>query len=379
MTSNDTQFLENLWWTGVDAVKGFSAVQNELDSNPGARPDLIIAVGKAAGDMALGARAHYHKPIATIVATKYDHVSSELAALSECSIFESAHPIPDENSLAAGSAVLEAVRALGQNDQLLLLVSGGASSLVEVLQPGTDLSDLAALNQGFMAQGLDIHQINSERKKISRVKSGQLLEAFSGKAARVIAISDVEGDSIDVIGSGIGAYHGSSSNISITISGSNKVARAAIANSANAQGLSIIANEENLYGDASEVGATIFKIVDSGPAGLYIFGGEPTCILPANPGRGGRNQHLGLVLADMIRNRNDLTILVAGTDGSDGPTQDAGALVDGQTVTENIGKYLTSADAGSYLEKHNALFKTGPTGTNVMDVMLVWKTARQRR
>lgn len=375
MTSTATQFLKELWWTGVNSVKGLTTVQNELANNPGAVPDLIIAVGKAAGDMALGARAHYQDSISTIVATKYDHVSDELRALSNCHIFESAHPIPDENSLIAGNAVLEAVGALQPTDRLLLLVSGGASSLVEVLQPGMNLSDLAALNQGFMARGLDIHQINAERKKISLVKSGQLLETFAGKSAQVIAISDVEGDSIDVIGSGIGAYHGASSDVSITISSSNEVARRAIEKSATAQGLSIIANQENLYGDAAQVAEKIFKAIDQGSNGLYIFGGEPTCVLPDNPGRGGRNQHLGLLLAEMIRNRNDLTILVAGTDGSDGPTRDAGALVDGQTVASDITQYLHGADAGSYLELRKALFTTGPTGTNVMDVMLVWKTA----
>lgn len=374
MTSTDTHFLKELWWAGVDAVRGNTAVQNELASNPVSKPDLIIAVGKAAGDMALGARAHYDEPIPTIVATKYDHVSQELSALPNCTIYESAHPIPDENSLLAGQVVLQAIQTMGSTDQLLLLVSGGASSLVEVLQSGINLSDLAKLNQGFMAQGLDIHQINTERKKISRVKAGQLLQAFSGKSARVVAISDVEGDSIDVIGSGIGAYHGPNSNISITISGSNKVAREAIAKSARTQGLSIIANQETLYGDAAKVADGVFHGIEKGPAGLYIFGGEPTCILPDNPGRGGRNQHLGLLLADMIRDRNDLTILVAGTDGSDGPTKDAGAFVDGQTVIDDITNYVQGADAGSYLSERDALFTTGPTGTNVMDVMLVWKT-----
>ena len=375
MTSPDTQLLKDLWWTGVNAVRGFTAVQNELVQNSGPKPDLIIAVGKAAGDMALGARAHYQVPIPTIVATKYDHVSDELATLSNCQIFESAHPIPDENSLASGNALLQAVRDLGSSDKLLLLVSGGASSLVEVLQPGIDLSDLATLNQGFMAQGLDIHEINAERKKISLVKAGQLLEAFTGKSARVIAISDVEGDSIDVIGSGIGAYHGDESTVSIIVSGSNEVARKAIADAAASKNVKLIANQENLYGDAQKVADDVFQIIDDGAAGLYIFGGEPTCLLPDNPGRGGRNQHLGLLLAEKIRMRNDLTILVAGTDGSDGPTQDAGALVDGQTVADNITEYLLGADAGSYLAKRDALFTTGPTGTNVMDIMLVWKTA----
>lgn len=374
MTNQDTQFLKDLWWVGVNAVKGFAVVGNELAENSGYTPDLIVAVGKAAGDMALGARACFQTPISTIVATKYDHVSESLVTLSNCKIFESAHPIPDENSLISGNEILDAVRSMGPKDSLLLLVSGGASSLVEVLQPGINLGDLAALNKGFMAQGLDIHQINSERKKISRVKAGQLLGAFSGKNARVIAISDVEGDSIDVIGSGIGAYHGNNPDVTIKVSGSNEVARMAIADAAKARNHAIIANQECLYGDAEKVAREIFETIDDGPNGLYIFGGEPTCVLPENPGRGGRNQHLGLLLAQMIRAREDLIILVAGTDGSDGPTQDAGAIIDGRTAIDDVSSYLLSADAGSYLAKRDALFTTGPTGTNVMDIMLIWKT-----
>lgn len=359
--------------SGVEAVRGHAVVQNHLKRNNSSKPDLIIAVGKAAGDMALGAREYFDGPIPTLVATKYDHVSEDLSSLDLCTIYESAHPIPDENSLIAGSAVLDAVSNMSATDQLLLLVSGGASSLLEVLQPGINLDDLSELNRGFMAQGLDIHEINQKRKKISKIKAGQLVEAFNGKSANIIAISDVEGDSIDVIGSGIGAYHGGNSNIQISISGSNEVARQAIEMSAKASGISVVTNQENLYGNAEMVAEQIYEIIEHGDAGLYIFGGEPTCLLPENPGRGGRNQHLGLCLANMIRSRNDLIILVAGTDGSDGPTVDAGALIDGQTVSEDISDYLERADAGSYLEKRDALFTTGPTGTNVMDIMLVWK------
>ncbi|MDZ7823857.1 MAG: DUF4147 domain-containing protein [Ahrensia sp.] len=368
------QQLYDLFQSGVDAVRGFNAVKNALVSYNKPTPNIIIAVGKAAGDMALGARAHFQKSIETIVVTKYGHVSDELAALSSCEIFESAHPIPDSNSLIAGARLLDLVSSQPQDARLLLLVSGGGSSLVEALQPGISLDQLVALNKGFMADGLTIGAINTERKKISRIKAGGLLAAFSGAQAHVIAISDVEGDSIDVIASGIGAYHGSGKNVEIIIAASNHVARQAIAQ--NAGSMPVICNEETLYGDTALVADHIRKIVNHGPAGLYIFGGEPTVKLPTNPGRGGRNQHLALLLADKIKGQNSITILVAGTDGSDGPTKDAGAIIDGQTVAPeaDVSNFLRSADAGTFLATRNALLTTGPTGTNVMDIVLALKT-----
>jgi len=106
--------------------------------------------------------------------------------------------------------------------------------------------------------------------------------------------------------------------------------------------------------------------------GVYIWGGEPTITLPARPGNGGRNQSLGLALAKEIAGTDKITILVAGTDGSDGPTQAAGAIVDGSTFrhADEAQRALDAANAGDYLEEVGALFVTGPTGTNVMDLVI---------
>ncbi|WP_035266697.1 DUF4147 domain-containing protein [Ahrensia sp. 13_GOM-1096m] len=376
MTNNPAAILENLWWQGVNAVRGFSAVSTALSKSNIKAPDLIIAVGKAAGDMALGARSHFDSSIQTLVVTKYDHISEALAALDDCDIIESAHPVPDQNSLIGGARVLECVKNMRADQSLLLLVSGGASALVEVLEEGHTLESLKALNQGFLAEGLSIGEINAERRKISRIKGGRLLDAFNGKSAHVIAISDVEGDSINVIASGIGAYNGDDNRVQIEIAASNAVARQVIESAAQGKKLNICLNEECLYGRTDDIATSLFDKIKNGPAGLYIFGGEPTVELPENPGRGGRNQHLALLLAGKIKTRDDLHILVAGTDGTDGPTDEAGAIIDGATVkdTAQTAKYLTAADAGTYLNERGALLTTGPTGTNVMDIVLVLKT-----
>lgn len=376
MTDNPAAILEELWWQGVNAVRGFSAVTASLSDRTIAQPDMIIAVGKAAGDMALGAREHFKASIPTLVVTKYDHTSDELAGLSNCEIIEAAHPVPDQNSLNGGARVLEAVQNMAADQNLLLLVSGGASALVEVLEEGHTLDSLKALNKGFLADGLSIGEINAERRKISRIKGGRLLDAFNGKSAHVIAISDVEGDSIDVIASGIGAYHGGGNHIDIKIAASNAVARQTIEKAAQDKNIDVQRNEECLYGHAEDIAEKLLGKIQHGPAGLCIFGGEPTVELPDNPGRGGRNQHLALLLADKIKTRDDLHILIAGTDGTDGPTAEAGAIIDGSTVKagDDTARYLRAADAGTYLNERGALLTTGPTGTNVMDIVLVLKT-----
>lgn len=369
-------FLSDLWWQGVQAVRGANAVKSTLHNiNPEA-PNLIIAVGKAAGDMALGARDHFSHTITTLVVTKYGHVNEAVAELPDCEIIEAAHPIPDLNSLIAGRRVLESVRGLGPTDNLMLLVSGGASALAEVLQPDMTLEELEILNNAFMSSGLSIDEINTERRKVSQIKGGQLLDVFDGNRIEVIAISDVEGDDINTIGSGIGARNSDHDRTRTTIAASNKLARKAVKKSAGA--IPVCANEETLYGPVETVASHILIKIRDGKPGLYIFGGEPTVNLPENPGRGGRNQHLALLLADSIGAQDDIVVLVAGTDGTDGPTAEAGAIVDGSTVgkNESVADYLANADSGSYLNKCDALFATGPTGTNVMDLVIAYKAGQ---
>ncbi|KAG1651434.1 D-glycerate 2-kinase [Nymphon striatum] len=170
MLYTNIKTVQSLWWSGVEALAKLQAIWRSVLRNS------------------------FDKPITTIIATKYNHTSDALNALPQCTIYESAHPIPDENSLIAGTAILDAVKSMPANSNLLLLVSGGASSLVEVLQDGINLDMLIQKNSEFMAQGLSIGEINAQRKKMSRIKAGQLLEAFTGQEAQIIAISDVEGD-----------------------------------------------------------------------------------------------------------------------------------------------------------------------------------------
>ncbi|MBC7477524.1 MAG: DUF4147 domain-containing protein [Pseudorhodobacter sp.] len=356
--------LTQIWWAGVHAVGGETSVTTSLTNSPIPRPDLILAVGKAAVSMARA--AHTLFPVPTLAITKTGHTEPGLPF----EILQSSHPVPDHSSLNAGARLLSEVIAAPQGSHLLLLVSGGASSLVEVPRPGLTLTDLAALNRALLASGKDIGTMNAERAQLSLIKGGGLLAQFGGARVTILAISDTQGDRIETIGSGIGLCRPRPGLQTETrIVASNTVARTAAADKARTLGLTVLDHGETLYDDVQTCADLIARDLPQTPA-LHLWGGEPTVVLPENPGRGGRNQALALHLARQIANQPDLSILVAGTDGNDGPTDAAGGLIDGATWGPEAAKALQHADSGSYLAGRNALFTTGPTGTNVMDLAL---------
>lgn len=365
------QALLEIWQAAIDAVGGRAAVLNALDADDDFAPDLIVAVGKAASGMCAGALERFPGCPALVV-TKYDHADAALRASPGVEIIESAHPIPDQHSLDAGRALLERVRAMPADSRLLVLVSGGASALAEALPEGMTLDDLRALTDDMIATGKTIGQINARRKQTSLIKGGKLIESFRGAEVRVYAISDVEGDGIETIGSGLGDCHRARVPARSAIVASNTIARVQAEGRARALGFEVALDEETLYGDVFELADKIGAFLREAGPGVYIWGGEPTVVLPRKPGRGGRNQSLALALAEPVFGRDDIHILVAGTDGTDGPTDAAGGLVDGATWNdpEAARDALLRADAGAYLQSRNALFVTGPTNTNVMDLAI---------
>ncbi len=373
MTAANTrkQSLLEIWQAAIDAVSGRQAVINAIDADSAFTPDLIVAVGKAASGMCLGALDRF-PGCAALVVTKYEHTDAELSNRENVEIIESAHPIPDQQSLEAGRVLLERMTAMAADSRVLMLVSGGASALAEALPDGMSLADLQAITDEMIAGGKTIGQINARRKQTSLIKDGKLIERFYGRELRVYAISDVEGDSIETIGSGLGDCCLAEARASSKIIASNTLAREQAARRARELGLAVMLNEESLYGDVFELAADIGGQLQGATAGVYIRGGEPTVVLPENPGRGGRNQSLALALAEHIAGRQDITLLVAGTDGTDGPTGAAGGIVDGATWADAraAAAALRAADAGSYLENVDSLFVTGPTNTNVMDLAI---------
>jgi glycerate 2-kinase len=357
------EFLRQIWWAGVNAVRGDTAVARSLADHPIPRPDLILAVGKAAVAMARPAVERFG-PVPTLAVTKHGHSQAGLPF----EVVEAAHPVPDASSLAAGARLLAEVAKAPPGSHLLLLVSGGASALAEAPAPGVTLADITALNRDLLASGQDIATMNAVRTRHSMIKGGGLLARFKGDRVTILAVSDTRGDSIETIGSGVGLSLPRPDLISETrIVASNTVARRAAAAKSAELGLNVLGDTESLYDDVSDAAALMTRRLPSTP-GVVIWGGEPTVVLPPHPGQGGRNQALALAMARAIHGSADLSVLVAGTDGSDGPTSAAGGLVDGRTWADEAAGYLQAADSGTFLASRDALFTTGPTGTNVMDL-----------
>ena len=400
--------LIQAWKAGVERVGGERVTRAAMVEDGVGRITHLLAVGKAASAMCAGALERLAEDGRALVVTKYGHGEEAVVAHPRVTLMEAGHPLPDENSLRAGRAVDEFVRSVAAGAELVMLVSGGASALAEVLPESMDV-DADALREitgELLAGGYGIAQINATRIRLSTIKGGKLLGRFGGASVRVYAISDVPGDRIDLIGGGIGSIRAPDLSPDIVppdvvpppvaglpdhleregsaargfaghtkIIGSNRIAREAAAEFLRAAGIPVIVNEETLYRDVHAAAQRIAAELISGPAGAYLWGGEPTVVLPPRPGVGGRNQSLALAVAKQICGRSNLSVLIAGTDGTDGPTNAAGALVDGDTFNAASGANtaLLKANAGAYLARIAALFKPGPTGTNVMDLAIAIK------
>lgn len=362
-----THDLMALWQAGVNAVRGDTAVKHAIAHANVARPDHIIAVGKAAGAMARAACAAW-PDAACLVVTKYGHGADAPAGAQ---VIEAAHPVPDAASLVAGRALQDAISGCAAGSHLLMLVSGGASALAEVPRDGMTLEDLMASTNALLASGAPIGDMNRHRTANSQIKGGKLLAQFGGARVTTLALSDVQGDALATIGSGIGdAPDPRSFVFHPHIVASNTIARDAVA---AASDLPVTVNAETLYGDVSDLVPRIAADIAAAPPGLFILGGEPVVVLPDAPGKGGRNMALALGLAREIAGLSGLRVLVAGTDGTDGPTDAAGGLVDGQTWATSGADALARADAYPWLEARGALIRTGPTGTNVADLLIAIK------
>lgn len=337
---------------------------------------VVLAVGKAAPRMTLGAIDALGSRVArALVITKSGHVDEGLRHLADVTVIESAHPVPDSRSLAAGAQLLGWVESLAPGEFPLFLVSGGASSLAEVLHANVTLDELAALNRRLLAEGVAIGEINAQRRALSRIKGGALIERLQGRAGCALFMSDVPGDDPSVIGSGL-AGPAARDRLHRIVIANVEDAMAAAAGRAREAGLRVQIGEARFAADAARLGARFAATIATGAADVFVWGGESTVELPAAPGRGGRNQQLALAAARDLHGRHGLTLLAAGTDGIDGPTTDAGAIVDGGTWqrVRDAGldgdDCLARADAGAALEAAGDLLHTGPTGANVGDLVI---------
>ncbi|MGK0673228.1 MAG: DUF4147 domain-containing protein [Halothiobacillaceae bacterium] len=400
--------LRSLLEAALHAVDGRLLVARALHER--AEPFAgVIALGKAASSMLEGA-LQVQPDVPALLITKDGHVPPRLRSHVGVEVREAAHPSPDARSLVAGQRLLEFIAASPQERPLLFLLSGGASSLVEVLPTGVTLEDWRRVNAWLLASGLDIHAMNAVRKRLSCIKGGRLLEHLGGRRAVVLMISDVPGGHPASIGSGPlmpsvdvllpeglpewierllatappspAPEDGRWRQVESHIIATNGMALDGAARAAMGLGVPIHRHAELLQGEAADVGGRLARwLMDTAPPGLHLWGGETTVHLPPESGRGGRNQHLALSAALALDGTSGITMLAVGSDGTDGPTADAGGCVDGVTAARIRAAgvdpvwALGAADSGTALAAAHALVRLGPTGTNVMDLVLALKEA----
>ena len=389
----------------------------------------VIGCGKAAASMAavmenmLGDRI-----TAGIVTVKYKHT----ADLNRVQIVEAGHPIPDDNGCQGAESIVNLSRSADNHDLVICLISGGGSALLPLPAAGLTLADKQGTIKALLHCGATIHEINAIRKHTSAVKGGLLAREVFPAELLTLILSDVVGDDLDAIASGpcvpdastyrdclnIVAKYGIEKVLPprvrkhlqqgsdglrpetpdpadriferaySMIVGSNSEALEAARNAAAQMGYNPLILSSMIEGDTGQVagmhGAIAREILKTGhptPAPACILSGGETTVVLTGDGLGGRNQQFALAAALDIAGHDRIVILSGGTDGTDGPTDAAGAYVDGSTLHRavNLGmdpsKYLADNDAYHFFKRLDDLLITGPTGTNVMDlrVMLIGK------
>jgi hydroxypyruvate reductase len=381
---------------------------------------VVVAVGKAAGAMALALEEVAGDRIAAgLVVTKAGHG----VRLRCCALREAGHPVPDARSAAAGREVLRLAEGARPDDVLLVLLSGGASALLTCPQPGLALEDLAATTALLLRAGAEIDELNAVRKHLTELSGGRLAARAASRSIEVCVVSDVLGDRLDVIGSGPCAPDPSTfadalgvlarrgvlertpggvrahleagargerpespkpgdpvfARVRTTLLATPRDALAAAAREAAARGLRTVLVSAALRGEARDVGrrlAVLGRAVRADGAVCLLAGGETT-VSVRGPGRGGRSQELCLGAALALDGDPRVAVLAAGTDGSDGPTDAAGAFADGGSVVRGARLGLDAAaclarnDAHGFFAAEGGVVRTGPTGTNVLDLVLV--------
>lgn len=415
--STERRVLLEIYAAGVAAVDGRACVagfvRDDLGHDHGwnAHPVYLVGIGKAAARMAAGAFDVLGRSITSaLIMTKFGHCEPRVLGAVPVRCFESAHPIPDETSFRAGELLTTFLDATPACARFIFLISGGASSLVELPPIGVDARHVVRIHRWLLGSGLPIGSINRVRKRISRLKAGRLATYLRGREAVNLLISDVPEDDPRIIGSGLLIEHSQSdidvsdiplpswvaplllsppalaeasafAGIRTEVIARPELARAAAAASAARRGYPVKLHEDLIQGEASDVGKSIALQILAGAPGVQIWSSEVTVTLPSAPGRGGRCQSLALAAAITLAGQQNVYLLAAGTDGTDGPSMAAGALVDGNTVRRGTSangdatKHLAAADAGSFLDVSGDLITTGPTGTNVMDLLVSLKTA----
>ncbi|HME69650.1 MAG TPA: DUF4147 domain-containing protein [Myxococcota bacterium] len=426
--------LEALFAAALSAVDPAAAVARTIERVPGQRGALsiagvsfapecrfvVFAAGKAACTMAAALEELVGDRIVRGLAVTKDGHALPLRSLVT---IEAAHPVPDQRCERAAREALALARSVGPEEALLVLLSGGASALLTAPPPGLRQEDLARTTAALLAEGADIQELNCVRKHLGTVSGGRLASHARGAPIVELVVSDVIGDRLEVIGSGpctadpttfadalaVLARRGLRERVPRTVvayleAGAQGkrletpkpgdpalrrvVARVVAANSdaldaarreAERRGLRAIVVSRTFAGEARVAGKRLVALARAlcVDAPLVVLAGGETTVTVRGPGRGGRNQELALAAALALKDVPGIGLLAAGTDGSDGPTDAAGAFADGSTVARgralglDAQQALLENDSYAFFAAEGGTFRTGPTRTNVMDLVFL--------
>ncbi len=407
-----------LWQAALAAGDVGPLVRPHLRLDPRHGRVLVLGCGKASAAMARAAEDLLGDRIAEGFVVVKDGYTAPLRRIG---LAEAGHPVPDARGLAASARLLTLARGAREGDLVLFLVSGGGSALTPAPAPPVTLAEKQHVTRLLLAAGAPIGELNAVRKHLSELKGGQLARAAWPATVLTLALSDVIGDPLDVIASGPTAPDPTTfatalevlerrrvwvrtpaavlDRIEAGLRGEveetpkpgdrlfDRVTNVVIGNNALVTDAAVTAAERlgyrphfltrELHGEAREVARELVgRARGLAPPACLVAGGETT-VTVRGKGMGGRCQELALAAALELRDGERLTVLAAGTDGTDGPTDAAGAIVDATSVPRGAAagadarRALEDNDAYHYLRASGDLLVSGPTNTNLLDLYVV--------
>ncbi len=371
MGDDNAKLLRGIFAAAIAAADPALTLAKHLPP-PSPGRNIVIGAGKAAASMAVALEAAWPDVnIEGVVVTRYGH----FLATQKIKVLEAAHPVPDAASEAAAREIMATVQGLTPQDQVIALISGGASALLALPVPGLTLADKQLVAKALLASGAPIATMNRIRRQLSAVKGGKLAAACAPARLVTLAISDVPGDSPAIIGSGPTWFEGADYRMIAT----PQMALEAAAAFAQAHHLKAKILGDALEGESAELGRIMAAqaLAESGPV-VLLSGGETTVTIgDSKPGRGGRNTEFLLSLAIALNGARNIYAIAGDSDGIDGTEDAAGALISPDTLARarNAGldplAYLNAHDSYSLFATLNDLVITGPTLTNVNDIRAI--------
>lgn len=381
--------LEAIWLAGMEACLPERVLPPHLPDIPPGRT-ILLALGKAAVPMARAVERRWPGPLSGLAVAPRGSVG----AIERVEPMPAAHPVPDESSVVAAERLLELAGGAGEDDLVLVLLSGGASSLACLPGPGLALAQKQGLTRALLLSGAGVREINCVRRHLSRFKGGGLALAAPPARLVTLAISDVVGDSPEDIGSGPTAPDPSNLADALAILARHGIAdpgkgwsetpkqvpgawrlvanggTALQAAAAKARRLGYTPRLLECEGEARDVGREHAALALGAEPGTALISGGELTVTVTGAGRGGPNQEYALAAALALSGRSGICGLAADTDGIDGDSEAAGAFFVGGDPAGGAAA-LERNDSGGWFAERGGLFVTGPTGTNVSDLRIL--------